>query len=48
MLELSQLQIDLFKSLAGIVLTVGLFTTIAFSIKLIVDRIPVKFIERIL
>lgn len=46
-MELTQLQIDEFKALAGIVIAFGMITTVAFGIKLIVDRIPAKFIERI-
>lgn len=38
-MELTQLQIDLFKSLAGLVIAGGLLTAIGYSMKLVLDKV---------
>ena len=42
------IQIELFKVLGGIILTVGLFTSVGLILKFIVDRIPTKILEKVL
>ena len=47
-MELTTLQIDLLKSLAGLVLAGGMLATFGYGIKLIVDRIPTNLLEKVL
>ena len=39
-MELTTLQIDILKSLAGLLITGGIFATAAIGIKLAVDKLP--------
>ena len=46
-MELTTLQIDLFKSLAGILIIGGIFTTTVICIKLAINKLPNKFITKL-
>jgi hypothetical protein len=45
-MELTELQITLLKSLAGLTITGGLIAGVVISLKLLVDKIPTRFMEK--
>lgn len=46
-MELSPLQIELFKSLTGMIITGTILVSIGYGIKIIVDKIPTNFIDKL-
>lgn len=47
-MELTIEQIELFKALGGLTLTVGIFTLVGYSIKKIVDLIPTDKLTKLI
>jgi len=47
-MELTTLQIDLFKSLAGLLLTGGVMFAAGYAVKTLVDKLPEDLLKRFL
>lgn len=47
-MELTQLQIDLFKALGGLTITATMFGLFGYALWQVIKRIPNKLIEKVL